>query len=86
LREIKPLLMPKFVAMWAKHKHDVQNLPTWLVWDHACGLRRFVDKKVKKPNYVADRLDNKNSGKITDVVDKLHIKSHTEKFQRANCC
>jgi hypothetical protein len=49
-------------------------VPDFLIYDNACRLRRFVDKRVIQNGVIKDRLYRINSNKIKYVVDKLHIK------------
>jgi hypothetical protein len=58
-------------------------LPTYIIYDDACHLKRFVDNHNVKTNYQFQRLNEFCQLKF--VVDKLHIKGHKEKWCLEHC-
>ena len=56
-----------------------------LTHDDACRLRRFLEKCLNSTDHKPNRLENIRPDKIKYVVDRLHIKGHTEKWCLENC-
>jgi hypothetical protein len=61
------------------------KIPEFCVYDDACRLRRFLEKRINSRKYRPNRLENIRPGKIKYVVDRLHIKGHTEAWCLENC-
>ena len=48
-------------------------------------MRRFVVKRVDNPCNSTERLNSISSKNVTYIVDRLHIKGHTESWCLENC-
>ena len=51
----------------------------------ACRLCGFLEKRIKSRKYRPNRLESIRPDKIKYVVDRLHIKGHTEAWCLENC-
>ena len=56
-------------------------MPQYIIYDDACHLKKFVQKRVKENP--TDRLVEFN--KYPFIVDKLHIQGHVDPWCLANC-
>ena len=60
------------------------DIPNYLIYDDACRLRRFIENR--NSNLPCNnRIAKITPDKIRYVVDKMHIKGHSEQWCLENC-